>query len=241
MKALILAAGLGSRLLGHTIDKPKALVPVAGKPIIDYQIEALMQSGIKDINIVVGYLGDKIVKHLETFEKRGCRFSYRFNKEYETSNSSYSFWLARELIKDAPYIHLNCDILFSGKILERLVLSEYKDIIVLDNDIELADNMEQVRLDGDRIVEMRNIRFPGASGKAVGVAKFSQQTVHWLLKRTDQYIKSDDKNQNYYGIIREAVNHLDIRVMPTEGFLLEINSVNDLEKANQKLSKDHVK
>lgn len=239
MKALILAAGLGSRLLEYTTDKPKALVSIAGKPIIDYQIEALIQNGIKDINIVVGYLGDKIIKHLGRFEKRGCRFSYRFNKEYETSNSSYSFWLARNLINNVSYIYMNCDILFSGKILARLLLSEYKDIIVLDKNIELADNMEQVRLDGDKIVEMHNIRFPGASGKAVGLAKFSQQTADWLLKRTGQYIKSGDKNQNYYGIIREAVNHLDIRVMPTEGFLMEINSVNDLERANQKLSKNH--
>ena len=65
MRALILAAGFGSRLLEHTTNIPKALVEMAGKPILEYQIEALLQNGIKSINIVIGYQGGKIIDHLK--------------------------------------------------------------------------------------------------------------------------------------------------------------------------------
>jgi len=233
MKALILAAGLGSRLLDYTTDRPKALVAVGGKAIIDYQIDALLENGIRDINIVLGHMGNKIVQHVKKHEKSGCHFTYRINKDYENSNSSYSFWFGRDLVKNISYIHLNCDILFSAKTLRKLIQSKYNDVIVLDNKIELKDNMEQVRLDGNKIIEMRNTFLPGASGKAIGVAKFSPITTSWLSHRIEKYIKAGDKNQNFYGIIREAVQYLDIRSIPAEHPIFEVNSVKDLEKAQR--------
>ena len=66
MKALILAAGLGSRLKHRTEDRPKALTIVCGKPILSYQIEVLLEEGIRDITIVIGYKGEKIIEYLSS-------------------------------------------------------------------------------------------------------------------------------------------------------------------------------
>ncbi|HDX6626374.1 TPA: NTP transferase domain-containing protein, partial [Escherichia coli] len=63
MIGIILAAGVGSRLRPMTNSKPKCLVTVAGKPILDYQLNSYRLAGIKDIFIIVGYEGDKIKKH----------------------------------------------------------------------------------------------------------------------------------------------------------------------------------
>ena len=62
MKALILAAGLGTRLAPITDDRPKSLVPVNGKPILFKQIENLLKNGITDITVVSGYKGDMLKK-----------------------------------------------------------------------------------------------------------------------------------------------------------------------------------
>ena len=93
--------------------------------------------------------------------------------------------------------------------------------------------MEQVELDGDRILKMDNMHFPEAVGKAVGVAKFSPSLVDWALKRIEGYIEEGDKNQNYYGILRQAVRHFDVYVTPRLGNLLEVNTVEDLFFASQ--------
>jgi choline kinase len=238
MQALILAAGLGSRLQQHTSKSPKALVKVLDKPIIDYQVESLRQCGIFDINIVIGYLGHSIKNHLKKYEGFGCRFSYILNNKYKNTNSAYSFRLAYNLIKNEDYIHLNCDIIFSPKTLKKLLHSTYKDVIALDRSIALADNMEQVRLYGNKIIEMKNTRFEGAQGKAVGLAKLSSNTVAWLKEKIDSYLLKGDITQNYYGIIREAVNIFDIRALPVEELILEINSVHDLHVAEKTLRND---
>ena len=67
MKALILAAGLGSRLKNNTNDIPKALVEVNGKPIIEYQINALSHCGINDIVVVIGKFGNKIIDYFKKY------------------------------------------------------------------------------------------------------------------------------------------------------------------------------
>ena len=105
MKTMILAAGLGSRLVHKTRQIPKALVPVNGKPIIKYQIDNLLKAGLKDLIIVIGYQGEQIQQYVtETFPELAVTFIE--NSEYETSNSSYSFWQAKDLIATNTYIHL---------------------------------------------------------------------------------------------------------------------------------------
>src|SRR5687768_7452561 len=64
MRAVILAAGLGSRMLPHTESRPKCLLKIGGHSILEYQLAALRQCGISDVVIVLGHQGDKIRAHL---------------------------------------------------------------------------------------------------------------------------------------------------------------------------------
>ena len=115
MKALILAAGFGSRLKSLTKDRPKCLVPVHGRPIIDYQLEALLSNRVTEVGIVLGYQGQKIIDFIaEKYPDLQCQ--YFWSDRYHETNSSYSFWVAHEWIMNEWYLHLNCDILFSSKL-----------------------------------------------------------------------------------------------------------------------------
>ncbi|HIB78102.1 MAG TPA: glucose-1-phosphate thymidylyltransferase, partial [Flavobacteriales bacterium] len=65
MKAVIPVAGPGTKLRPHTYTQPKALIPVAGKPILGFIIDQLVDAGIKEFIFVIGYLGDKIEDYVE--------------------------------------------------------------------------------------------------------------------------------------------------------------------------------
>ena len=76
LKGLVLAAGEGSRLRPFTYSRPKHLIPLLGKPLVQYPIEDLINAGIRDIGIVVGYFSDLIRECLGDGSKFGARFRY---------------------------------------------------------------------------------------------------------------------------------------------------------------------
>ena len=114
MRAIILAAGVGSRLQALSGGKPKCLVEIGGRPLILHQLEALADHGIGPVLIVAGYKADEVRSVV------GDRAEFVVNDRYQETNSLYSLWLAREHV-DGPFILLNCDLFFSPEILERLL------------------------------------------------------------------------------------------------------------------------
>ena len=76
MKAVIMAGGMGTRLSSLNKSIPKPMFPILGKPILEYQIESLLKSGVDDITIVVGYLKEKIIDSLGNGEKIGITIHY---------------------------------------------------------------------------------------------------------------------------------------------------------------------
>jgi len=79
MQAVILAGGLGTRLRPLTETVPKALIPVGGRPFVDYQLELLKRSGIDDFVFCVGHLGEKVQRHLGDGRAYGCSIRYSYD------------------------------------------------------------------------------------------------------------------------------------------------------------------
>ena len=116
LKAIIVAAGMGKRMGHLTQNKPKCLLPINGKPLIDIQINCLRAAGIKSIFVIRGYQAEKI--NLPDVQ-------YFVNPEYENNNILESLFYAQEEICDDVVI-LYCDILFETKIIEKLLESNEK-------------------------------------------------------------------------------------------------------------------
>jgi len=236
MKALILAAGLGSRLKQKTVGLPKALLPVGGKPILKRQIESLVVAGIRKIVLVIGHEGQKIVDFIaNTFQ--GLEVQYVVNPDASTTNSSYSFWLARRWIEGEPYLHLNCDILFSPALLRQLIDSPRENLIAVRTDCPLGDRMENVALNGDQIVEMSITKRPRSEGKAFGLAKLGPRSTGWIARRIESLLAQGDRKQHLFGVIREALKELNYFALKADGeLLLEVNTLEDLRAAEEVLA-----
>src|SRR3954454_10821849 len=132
MRGIILAAGKGSRLNGTIGDKPKCLLRVGGKTLVQRQIEALKGVGITDIVVVVGCQADVVRRSC------GSRVTYVENARYAQTNSLYSLWLARPLLYDG-FVVMNCDVLFHPQMLSDLVTSRYEDALLMasqENDVD---------------------------------------------------------------------------------------------------------
>jgi histidinol-phosphate/aromatic aminotransferase/cobyric acid decarboxylase-like protein/NDP-sugar pyrophosphorylase family protein len=125
-KAIILAAGSGSRLRPFTDDAPKCLAPVNGVPIIVNALTHLCDSGIQETVIVVGHLKEHIYDTIGN-SFNGMKISYIESDCYETTNNIYSLWLAREHLTE-DVVLLEADVFFERLLLDRLFSYETNNI-----------------------------------------------------------------------------------------------------------------
>lgn len=122
MKALILAAGLGTRLHPLTLELPKCLVPVLGKPILINALEHLEQSRVDEAVVVIGHQGAKVRR---TVGNRLGRMPVHFveNPLYFETGTSYSLWLGMQALDGDGALLLEGDIFFERKLLARFLAS----------------------------------------------------------------------------------------------------------------------
>jgi glucose-1-phosphate thymidylyltransferase len=97
MRAFIPVAGVGSKLKPHTYTQPKALIHVAGKPILGHIIDKLKQSGIHDIVFIIGYMGDKIQRYVE---HEHTDITATFVLQSDGLGTAHALWLAKEMIPE---------------------------------------------------------------------------------------------------------------------------------------------
>tara|TARA_B110000027_G_scaffold132759_1_gene159604 strand:+ start:559 stop:1299 length:741 start_codon:yes stop_codon:yes gene_type:complete len=132
MKVVILAAGISKRMGGTTFSVPKPLLKIKNTTLIELNIIKLARLvDISEIIIVVGYKADLIIRAIG-HEYHGMRVTYVKNHEYRTTNSSYSMWLARDLVQDG-FIVMNGDTLVSEKHLDRILMEKYESCVLIDS------------------------------------------------------------------------------------------------------------
>lgn len=112
MKAIIPAAGIGSRLRPHTHTLPKALLHVAGKPLIGHILDHLVKLDVKEVVIVFGPLGEKI----KTYVRKNYRLKAAFVEQRERRGLGHSVYLALQATKPEPVLIVYGDTIFEGEI-----------------------------------------------------------------------------------------------------------------------------
>lgn len=109
MKAMILAAGLGTRLRPLTYKTPKPLLPVKGKPLIEYALARLKKAGIKDVVINLHHLGGQIKKHIGNGQKFGLNVRYSYERKILGTGGGIK--KAEKLLKNGAFLVMNSDTL----------------------------------------------------------------------------------------------------------------------------------
>jgi choline kinase len=190
MRAIVIGAGRGSRLGPETDDIPKALVPVMGRPMLDWILDALAAGGFRrsDVVFICGY-------RAEVVRARYPEFTFVENRAWESNNVLASLLCARDLLGDG-FVSTYADIVYRGAVVEKLVSSPRDKVLACDTDwrrryvdrlLHPESDGEKLRADGERVVEVsRRIAPEHASGEFIGVAKFSPAGANDLVEAYDR-------------------------------------------------------
>lgn len=123
VRAIILSAGQGRRLLPLTQNTPKCLLPVLGKPIIEWQIDALLANGIGEITVVTGFQSTLVETLLQQRYAGHGQINTLFNPFFEVADNLASCWIAR-FAMDHDFVLLNGDTVFEEAVLAKVLSSE---------------------------------------------------------------------------------------------------------------------
>ena len=126
-QAVILAAGEGWRFRPFTVNRPKVMLPVAGKPILQYMVEALAQNGIRNIVMVVGYKREQIFDYMGSGEQLGVDITYVTQKK--RLGTAHALAQAREVAQD-EFLVLSGDKLIDAATIARFVTVKPEAVLV---------------------------------------------------------------------------------------------------------------
>jgi len=145
MKAIILAAGKGTRLKPLTDNVPKCLIEINGRTILEYQVRSFFNAGINDVTIVVGYLAESVIKFCN---QNRLYVNFILNEEYNDTNNMFSLFLAKNTVYDSDLIICNGDVIFSPNILTGLLQDCNKNAIAVDVNKYFDESMKVIANNG---------------------------------------------------------------------------------------------
>lgn len=240
MKAIILAAGMASRLRPLTENTPKCLLKVGEKCLLQRSIDALASNGIRDFVIVTGYLHEMI----ETFvaEQYGDKINVKFihNDVFDSTNNIYSLWLARPEAEGQEILLLDSDLLYDPRIITKVMESDADNVLTLIRH-ELGEEEMKVVLDHENgtIIEISKTCNPAdAAGESLGIEKMGCRYTSALYQELEPMMNEEHLENVFYERAFErliAKGHTYKVIDVTELFSCELDTVEDFENAKEKI------
>jgi len=237
MKAIILAAGVGSRIRPLTNNCPKCLLKVDGKTILEMMISHIQDCGINEVIFVLGYLREQIKEYVKTnFPDLNAHFVT--NERYEDTNTGYSLMLTKDLIADTPFIKFDADVVFDKEILKNLIECEHENCLCVDKNINLdAEEIKVIVKDNNRVVKASKTVDPKeAVGESIGIEKISGETAKVLFAELELMMEDEQNHQEYYEGAYERLieNHVPFYALDITGLKwVEIDTQEDFATAKE--------
>ncbi len=214
MQAIMLAAGKGSRLGKYTKNNTKCMLDVHGETLLERAIDALLEAGIKDFILVLGYKKDNVKKFIKEKElDKKINITYVDNDVYDTTNNIYSLYLAKDYLIQDDTILLESDLIYDKSIIKKLVNSKYDSAALIAKYEEWMDGTV-VKLNDDNtinsFVERKDFNYDDVDSyyKTVNIYKFSKEfSERFYLPFLESYIKAYGNN-DYYELVLKVISEL---------------------------------
>ena len=207
MRAIMLAAGLGSRLGNSgTPNVPKVLLKFGGESLLKRHIDTLKRHGVDSLVLGVGFNSDQIEQEIVALGAEGFVTTV-FNPDF-TAGSIVTLWALRdELCSGGPVLLMDADVLYHDQIIGRLVTSAHRNCLLLDRGGVLDDEAVKLCIRDGEIIEFRkwlSAEFDEC-GESVGFFKFSAAAARDLIGQTELYMCQGRDNDPYEEPVRDVL------------------------------------
>lgn len=226
MKALLMAAGKGTRISRYLNGNPKCTVDLKpGLPLIRYTVDMLKQKGIQEIMIVTGYRHEAIEKLL------GDSVQYKYNPFFDVTNSIASAWFARDFIDDDDMLIMNADVFCEEAAYDEM-------LAITETPVMLMDSSRIYEADYKFFCEDGNIKKYGkelppeeTSGEYVGIGFISKSFIPCFKERMDTMISSQQHDVWWENILYSMSAEVAIHTYDINGkFWAEVDYIEDYER-----------
>lgn len=227
MKAILLAAGRGTRISRMVKEIPKSTLPVKGVPLIQLTVDMLQRTGIETV-VCVGYQQRMIREALRDYD-----VTYYVNPFYDVTNSIASLWFAKEEL-EGDCLVINADVFFSDTILEMIVEDPHQVVMLVDKSRRKTGDYFFSTTDNGCIKKYgKELPLQYRSCEYVGVSKITEMFMPHFTKRMDELINASKHNlwweDTLYSFTKE--NEHQIYTRDVDGlFWSEIDYFDDYER-----------
>ena len=206
MKAIMLAAGRGSRLFGDNPDPPpKSLLEFGGKTLLERHVEVLKAEGVDSLALVVGYRAEDIRDELERVGAHG--FAETIDNPDFREGTAVSLWCARDvLVSGAPVLFMDADVLYHPDLLRRLTAPPPGDRILLDRNFDAGDEPVKLCVREGQVVEFRKgaVADGDQVGEWPGFLTLAPATARVVAETLDAFIERGRRDAPMEEVIREV-------------------------------------
>ncbi len=234
-RAIILSAGQGSRLLPHTENMPKALLDLAGRSMLEWQLMALEAAGVREAVVVTGFRDNQVEDAIQRHTPPLMRVRTLYNPFYKLADNLASCWMARAELSAGPCLILNGDTLFEPEIARRL-LSAPAAPITVTIDRKGAYDADDMKVDteGTRLRAIgKKLKPEETTGESIGFLRFDAAGAATFVAEIERTMRTPEGPGLWYlsAIHRLANTGADVRVASIEGLEWgELDFPADLER-----------
>ena len=226
---------MAKRLRPLTDTKPKCLLPVAGRTLLERTVDAMHQAGITEFVVVTGYRADMIRDFL-SFHFPHSTFHYLHNADYAHNNNIYSLWMTGQVVRGREFLLMDSDILCDPAAVVRIAQEPVSALAV--NRHELGEEEMKVVVDSEmRITEISKTCSPeDAIGESVGIEHITADYSEALFRELDQMILSEGLVDIFYERAFERLipqGHTFRVVDTTDYFSYELDTPEDYQRAQE--------
>ena len=229
MKAIILAAGIASRLRPLTNDRPKCLLKIGDRSLLERTIDALLENNIREIIIVTGYLHDMLETFVQTrYPSLNVKFIH--NELYSSTNNIYSLWLALPKVLQEKEI-----------ILKILLDASHDNCLALDSHKLGEEEIKVIVNERNQITEINKTgAIEKAIGESIGIEKMSHAYLLALHEELEQMIKHEKLDNVFYELAFERLIARGQYFYPVDTsayFSMELDTPEDFHDAMNRIPK----
>ncbi len=235
MIGVILAAGMAKRLRPLTDERPKCLLTVGQRTLLQRTVDGIIAAGISELVVVTGYRA-QMIRDFLTSHYPDLTIHFIDNPDYAHNNNIFSLWLTRPYTEGRDFLLLDSDILFDPQIIPAVLSAEGSALAL--NRHELGEEEIKVIVDDqNRVVEISKVcSIEQAIGESVGIEKMEADYSAALFRELEQMIEGEGLIDIFYERAFERLipqGHTFTVVDTTRYFSIELDTVEDFENAKK--------